>query len=270
MNDAPHRPRKRFGQHFLVRPEIAGRIVDLAQLRAGETVLEIGPGQAALTDELHGRGVRLILVEVDRDLAAQLRLRYAGADDVRIIEADVLKVDLAALLAGELPLAVVANLPYNISTPILMRLVERPETYRRLVLMLQREVAERLCAAPGGREYGALSVAVQLVAAARIALQVPRTAFRPQPKVDSAVVIIEPFADAPLTASERAAVRRVTRGLFNQRRKQLGNLVRHLTPDAAGVLAGLGIDPRRRPETLEPQDFVRLTRAIVAAAPSPA
>lgn len=262
MNIAAHRPRKRFGQHFLIRPEIAQRIVEIAALRGDESVLEIGPGHGALTEVLRQRCARLILIEIDRDLAAALRERYASDGNVRIIEGDVLEVDLETELAGENRLTVVANLPYNISTPILSRFVEGANLYRRLVLMVQAEVAERLCAAPGGRDYGALSVALQLVASARIALRVPRSAFRPQPKVDSAVVVVEPHAETELAVEERPAVRRVTRALFNQRRKQLGNLLRQLTPRAAAVLARLDIDPRRRPETLTPQDFVRLTRAI--------
>lgn len=269
MTDAHTRPRKRFGQHFLIRPEITQRILSLAELRQDESVLEIGPGRGALTEDLRQHCGRLILIEIDRDLVADLRRRYDGVANVRIIEGDVLKIDLAQELAGETPLTVVANLPYNISTPILSRFVDHPELYRRLVLMLQREVAERICAEPGGRDYGALSVAVQLVASARVALRVPRAAFRPQPKVDSAVVVIEPFAQPRLTAGERAAVRRVTRALFGQRRKQLGNLLRQVTPNAAAILDALGVDSKRRPETLAPEDFVRLAHAIEAAGGAP-
>jgi 16S rRNA (adenine1518-N6/adenine1519-N6)-dimethyltransferase len=135
--------------------------------------------------------------------------------------------------------------------------------------MLQREVAERICAEPGGKEYGALTVAVQLAATARIAMRVPPSAFRPPPKVDSAVIVVEPFARALLSPEERVAVRRVTRELFAQRRKQLGNLMRNLTAHPGAILDSLGIDPRRRPETLTPEDFVSIARALASQGGTP-
>jgi 16S rRNA (adenine1518-N6/adenine1519-N6)-dimethyltransferase len=269
MTSAHTRPRKRFGQHFLIRPEITARILGLAELSGAESVLEIGPGRGALTAELRKRCRRLVLIEIDRDLVADLRARYGADPDVRIVEADVLNIDLAGELGADAPVTVVANLPYNISTPIISRFVDRPELYRRLVLMLQREVAERICAEPGGKEYGALTVAVQLAATARIALHVPPSAFKPQPKVDSAVIVVEPFARALLTAEERAAVRRVTRELFAQRRKQLGKLLRPLSPHSGAILESLGIDTRRRPETLSPADFVSIARALAADGGTP-
>ena len=256
------RPRKRFGQHFLIRPDIAERIVALADLHGDEAVLEVGPGRGALTEVLQEKAAHLTLVEIDRDLAATLRTRYAGNDKVRVVEGDVLRMDLATELAAEAPVTVVSNLPYNISTPLISRLVRHPRLYRRLVLMLQKEVAERICAEPGGKEYGALSVAVQLSARARIAFRVPPSAFRPQPKVDSAIIVIEPFAEPALSDDELNAVRHVTRTLFTQRRKQLGNLLRQLTQQPAAVLESLDIEPKYRPEVLSPDDFVRLTRAI--------
>lgn len=264
MTSAHTRPRKRFGQHFLIRPEITHRILGLAELSGTESVLEIGPGRGALTAELLEQCRRLVLIEIDRDLVADLRTRFGAEPNVRIVEGDVLKIDLAAELGDDAPVTVVANLPYNISTPIISRFVGRPELYRRLVLMLQREVAERICAEPGGKEYGALTVAVQLAATARIAMRVPPSAFRPPPKVDSAVIVIEPFARARLSPEERAAVRHVTRELFAQRRKQLGNLMRNLSPRPGAILDSLGIDARRRPETLTPEDFVSIARALAS------
>ncbi len=266
MTRAHIRPRKRFGQHFLIRPEVTERIVALAELDGSESVLEIGPGRGALTTELRKRCNQLVVIEIDRDLVSDLREQLAGDTGVRIIEGDVLRIDLAAELAPDAPLTVVANLPYNISTPLLARLIEHPKLYRRMVLMLQREVAERICAGPGGRDYGALSVAVQLVAKARISFGVPPDAFRPRPKVDSAVIVVEPFETPILSADERAAVRRVTRALFSQRRKQLGKLVRGLSKNGLDILEQMGIDPKRRPETLSPDDFVRLSRAVEASA----
>ncbi len=254
--------RKRFGQHFLVQPSVAERIVALAGLRTDRVVLEIGPGRGALTRLLAPRCRRLLLIEVDRDLGAQLRSAYADQPSVEVITGDVLATDLPALLGALAPVTVVANLPYNISTPVLMHLLGEPELFDRLVLTLQREVAERLCAAPGSKAYGALSVVVQVVAEACIALRIPPTALAPRPKVESAVVVVEPRRPVPLGAAERRALRRVVRASFSRRRKQLANVIAPLAHEPRTVLAALGVDPRRRPETLAPADFVRLAAAL--------
>lgn len=254
--------RKRFGQHFLVHSAIAERIVALAGLHDDSVVLEIGPGRGALTHRLAESCRRLLLIEVDRDLGEALRAAFADRPTVEVITGDVLRVDLHALLDRLAPVTVVANLPYNISTPVLMQLLGEPELFDRLVLMLQREVAERLCAAPGGKAYGALSVVVRVVAEARIALHVPPTAFAPRPQVESAVVVIEPRRPAPLDAAQRRALRGVVRTAFSRRRKQLSNVLTPLARDPGAVIAALGLDPRQRPETLSPADFVRLTAAL--------
>lgn len=254
--------RKRFGQHFLVQAGTAERIVALAELRGDETVLEIGPGRGALTALLAPRCRRLVLVEVDRDLAAALRPRLADRPSVELHQADILRVDLAALLAPDASATVIANLPYNISTPVLMRLLDAADRFDRLVLMLQREVAERLGAAPGGKTYGALSVVVQAIADTRVALRVPPSAFVPPPQVESAVVVITPRRPPALDATRRRALRGVVRVAFARRRKQLVNGLAPLTDDPRRVLAALGLDPRARPETLAPADFVRLADAL--------
>jgi 16S rRNA (adenine1518-N6/adenine1519-N6)-dimethyltransferase len=263
------RHRKRFGQHFLTRADTARRIVDLARIDPGDTVLEIGPGLAALTDLLAAKAARVHAIEIDRDLCRRLRERFAGEPRVLVEEGDVLDVDLAALLGPNAPAVVVANLPYNISTPVLVKLLADPRLFRRLVLMLQRELADRICAPPGSRTYGSLSVLVQLVASARVALRVPPSSFSPPPKVESAVVVIEPFTEQPLDEAERAFVRRVVRTAFTLRRKQLGNCLRPLTPAADELLRRLDIDPRRRPETLAVEEFVRVARALAETLPAP-
>ena len=259
---SPPFARKRFGQHFLVAPAIAERIVDLARLDEPAVVLEIGPGRGALTTLLAARCRRLLLIEVDRDLVAHLRTAFADRPSVEIILGDVLGIDLQALLGAEAPVTAVANLPYNISTPVLMALLGVPELFGRLVLMLQREVAERICAGPGSKAYGALSVVVQVMADARIALRVPPTAFAPRPRVESAVMVIEPRRPVALPAAARRALRGVVRTAFSRRRKQLINVLAPLTREPRAVLAALELDPQRRPETLAPADFVRLTRAL--------
>lgn len=255
-------PRKRFGQHFLTQPAIARRIVALAGLDGTETVLEVGPGRGALSGLLLEHAARLVLVEIDRDLAAALRERYRDEPRVQVVEGDVLGLDLPALIGAAGAAKVVANLPYNVSTPVLMQLLETPSLFSRLVLMLQREVVERLAARPSGKDYGALSVMVQLVADVRTAFLVSPGCFTPRPKVDSAVVVIDPHRPQRLSPGTLQAVRRVVRGAFTQRRKQLGNALGTVTDDAHGVLARAGISPVRRPETLSPNEFVRVAEAM--------
>lgn len=258
----PPRARKRFGQHFLIQPNIARRIVDLAGLTGRESVLEIGPGRGVLTRILEEKAAHLYLVEIDRDLVERLRVEYAGKPNVDVIEDDVLKMDLSKLLQRDAPVALVANLPYNISSPVLLKTLDTPQLFRRMVLMLQREVADRVCAHAGSKVYGGLSIVVQLVARVRTALSVPPGAFSPQPKVHSSVVVIEPIDPPPLTPTERAAVRRVVRTAFSRRRKQLGNALAPLVADPRALLQDLRIDPRSRPETLSPSEFLRVARGV--------
>jgi 16S rRNA (adenine1518-N6/adenine1519-N6)-dimethyltransferase len=258
----PHRPRKRFGQHFLIQPQIAQRIVALAELSGRENVLEIGPGRGALTAHLAGAARELWLIEIDRDLHAALSHRFAASPHVHVLEADALRVDYAALLGAVAPLVVVANLPYNIATPLLMRLLENPELFSRLVVMVQREIADRLAAAPGGKSYGALSVMFQLIATLRTAVVLGPGSFHPRPKVDSAVVVIQPRAAPLIARSQLPAVRRVVRAAFAQRRKQLGNALSSISPNAGAALTAIGIDPKRRAETLSVEDFIALSRVM--------
>jgi 16S rRNA (adenine1518-N6/adenine1519-N6)-dimethyltransferase len=248
----------------LTQPRIAERIVALAQLSGRESVLEIGPGRGALTSLLAAAAGKLWLVEIDRDLSAELRARFARDPKVQLIEGDVLAIDLADLLRPYGPVVVVANLPYNIATPLLMRLIEGRDVFARLVLMLQREVAGRLSAKPGTKAYGALSVMFQLHASVRSHFTVGPGAFTPRPKVDSTVVCIEPGSAHEMTAEELRHVRRVVRAAFSQRRKQLGNALAVLGEGMSAAFARAGIDPRRRPETLTAGEFVAITRALYA------
>lgn len=260
---APRRPaRKRFGQHFLVQSDIAARIVETAQLSPAANVLEIGPGRGALTEVLLRAARRVRAVEIDRDLASELQARFAGDPRLEVIPGDVLRQSPAELLAGAARWTVVANLPYNISTPVLAQLLAVPERFDRLCVMLQHEVAQRVAARPGSENYGALSVFVQLVASARIAFTLGPGAFRPRPKVDSALVVIEPFVPTRCRPDQLAAVRGVVRAAFSARRKQLHNALRSLVADPRPALDAAGIDPRRRPETLSPHEFVLLARAL--------
>lgn len=278
-----HRPRRSLGQNFLVDRGIQARIVEAVpevEGAAGGMILEIGPGKGALTEGLAARGEPLLLVELDRELAAAHRVRWEGMDHVRVLEGDILQTRLAEVVPDPEALVVVGNIPYNITTPILFHLLEPPRP-ARILLMVQKEVGDRLMAPPGSGGYGALSVGVQTVARVERVLSVPAGAFRPRPKVDSVVLRITPLRPPPLSLEEEAALRTLTRALFQWRRKQIGTTLRKhpdlaapdpatpdpATPDREGragaLLEALGIDPRTRPEELPPERFVTLARHLL-------
>ena len=262
------RPQKRWGQHFLCDPAVARRIVAAAELQPGAAVLEIGPGLGALTDELAARAGRLYLVEIDRGLAARLSERHAGITHVRVLVGDVLTLPLETLLEDD-EITVVANLPYNISTPVLFRLLELRARIPRAVVMLQREVAARLAAPPGADARSALSVMVQTHAEVRVAFGVSRRSFLPPPRVDSAVAVLR-FTPAPrVPLDDPATYEAVVRAAFGQRRKMLRNALaalaaaRGLPPATlAAWFERAGVDPRARAETLALDDFARLAAAL--------
>jgi 16S rRNA (adenine1518-N6/adenine1519-N6)-dimethyltransferase len=253
--------RKSLGQHFLTDKRILNRIADALHLQGGETVVEIGPGRGALTDILAERAGRLIAVEVDRALAALLRERYARRGNVLIAEADVLEVSLGELAAG--PYVLVGNVPYYITTPILFHALQPPRA-ERAVYLVQREVAERLSARPGTKEYGALTVNVAAVARADTLFNVPAGAFSPPPKVESAVVRITPLATPLVSPAEERPLRLLVQGAFGMRRKQMRRVIRTLrsldAEAADALLLAAGIDPEARPETLSAEQFVKLLR----------
>ena len=257
--------RKSLGQHFLNDRRILGRIADALALTGNETVLDIGPGRGALTDLLVDRCGRLIAIEYDRALAALLRERYAKRANVIIAEGDVLELSLADLAAG--PYLLVGNVPYYITTPILFHAL-RPPRAERAVYLVQREVAERLCAEPGSKEYGALTVNVAAVATAQMLFKVPAGAFVPAPKVESAVVRITPKVESLVQAEEERPYRLLVQGAFGMRRKQMRRVVRSLyaldAVAADALLERSGIEPEVRPEVLTPVQFAALLRAARA------
>jgi 16S rRNA (adenine1518-N6/adenine1519-N6)-dimethyltransferase len=252
--DLGFKPRKRLGQSFLVDRGVATRMVDAAAVD-GRSVLEIGPGLGALTDVLAARAERLVLVELDLALADRLRARFADRPDVHVVHADALKVDFA-----ELPMTpnsvVVSSLPYSAGSRILLRLVEEHSRFSELVVMLQTEVAERLAAAPGSREYGLLTVFTALYGEPRVLFRVPPRAFMPRPKVESSVVSIRLQDEPRVVVRDLERFRAIVRASFGQRRKTLRNALAALVP--AAEIAGAGIDPGRRGETLALRDFARL------------
>ena len=264
------RAKKSLGQNFLVDPNYQRRIVTALEAGPSDTVLEIGPGTGALTQHLVGTVRRLILVEKDDALVHDLRARYGERTDVEIVHGDALDIDFVDLLGKPADARIIGNIPYNITSPLLFRVLERAHRPRRLVVMVQKEVADRIVAAPGDKQYGALSVGVRTVAEAVRLFVVPRGAFRPAPNVDSAVLRIDPVAPPPLTASEEGDVRTLTRAAFGWRRKQLQRILRDapeytLDSDAVSTLEqAMGVPFTVRPEELSPDDFVRLARGLRA------
>jgi 16S rRNA (adenine1518-N6/adenine1519-N6)-dimethyltransferase len=253
--------RKSLGQHFLTDRRILGRIADALHLTGTETVLEIGPGRGALTDILAERAGRLIAIEYDRALAEMLRTRYAKRGHVLIAEADVLETNLGELAAG--PYVLIGNVPYYITTPILFHALVPPRA-DRAVYLVQKEVADRLSAPPGGKEYGALTVNVAAVARAETLFKVPAGAFSPPPKVESAVVRITPLPQPLVDQAEERPFRLLVQGAFGMRRKQMRRVLRSLyaldAERAEAMLLAAEIEPEVRPETLSPEQFARLLR----------
>jgi 16S rRNA (adenine1518-N6/adenine1519-N6)-dimethyltransferase len=264
------RAKKSLGQNFLIDPNYQRKIVEALGIGAGDEVLEIGPGRGALTAHLIGRPRRLILVELDDFLAAQLQERWGGRPDVDVVHGDALELDLHALTSRPDALNVIGNIPYNITSPLIFRLLERPRPAQILV-MVQREVAERLLAAPGTSAYGALAVGVRSVADVERVLHVPRQAFRPVPRVDSTVVRIVPHAPPKLAETDEAALRTLVRACFQWRRKQLQKILREHADLALdrerveAIAAATGFDLSDRPERLSPDQLLELSRAVVAA-----
>lgn len=267
------RPKKRLGQNFLVDDRVLARILDAAELTGREAVLEIGPGLGGLTRALAGRAWRVLAVEKDRSLAPVLSEVLEGADNVRVLWADALELDLKAVCAqyfGDRPVRVAANLPYYVTTPILMKLLEEGPPVERIVVMVQREVAERLTAEPGTKAYGALTVAVRWYAErVEWVARVPPSSFVPRPAVDSAVVRLDL---RPREREDRESLRlfRVVRAAFGQRRKTLLNALSHAFAEDLGreavrrALAEASVAPERRGEELTLEEFIRLAKALDA------
>lgn len=252
-----HTPRKRFGQNFLESEAMVRRIVGAIAPRPTDRVVEIGPGLGALTRPLLAKLERLDVVELDRDLAGSLHDRLGQPPNLVIHQADALKFDFRSL--GE-PVRLIGNLPYNISTPLLFRLLDQADVISDMHFMLQREVVDRICAEPGGKTWGRLGVMIGARADSEALFGVPPEAFRPAPRVDSAVVRIVPRA---LSDDERELLPRlevVVRAAFSQRRKTLRNTLRGLIDEP--TLSGAGVDPSRRAETLSLAEFQRLAEHV--------
>jgi len=265
VKDYP-RARKRFGQHFLEAAWVA-RLVDLVAPATDDTFLEVGPGRGALTRVLAPRVARLVCIEIDRDLAD--RLRTSAPPNVEVVTGDVLATDLAAVLGTSRGARVIGNLPYNIASPILFKLVhdvDRGAGFVDATVMLQREVANRLAASPGSADYGALAIQASRVAEVTSLLTLPPGAFRPPPKVTSAVVRMR-FVPPRVDVGDIGTFERLVRGAFLQRRKMIQNalvpVADSLGRSAGELIARAGIDPQKRPEALTLEEFARLSRAVL-------
>ncbi len=258
-----HRARKRFSQNFLHDARYIARIVDAIAPAPGDRIVEIGPGLGALTAPLIEHAAHLTAIEIDRDLAARLRARFAP-QQLTLIEADALALNWRALAdADPRPMKLVGNLPYHISTPLLFALVPIADRVLAQQFMLQKEVVDRITAAPGGKDYGRLSVMLQFRYRVARLFVVPAGAFSPAPKVQSAIVRMLPIPQDELPAVDAEAFARVVAAAFGTRRKTLRNSLAKLLTEQA--IRAAGVDPAARAETLAVDHFVRLARRLDAA-----
>ena len=255
-----HRARKRFGQNFLRDPGIISRIVRAIAPRPGQRLVEIGPGQGALTEPLLEAAGALEVIELDRDLIPGLRVQFFNYPEFAIHEGDALKFDFAELKGEGPALRVVGNLPYNISTPLIFHLLAERGAVADMHFMLQKEVVERLAAEPGGADWGRLSVMAQYHCRVDSLFIVPPEAFTPRPKVDSAIVRLVPHETLPNPASDEALFADIVRQAFAQRRKTLRNNLKGRV--SAETLQALGIDPARRPQTLTVAELVTIANHL--------
>jgi 16S rRNA (adenine1518-N6/adenine1519-N6)-dimethyltransferase len=278
-----HTPRKRFGQNFLHDHNIIYNIISSIQAKPDQHWVEIGPGQGALTEPLLKQGVRLEVVELDRDLVALLREKFKQYPNLKIHSADALRFDFSALVEGdnqsagsrlarEAPegsragiardekLRVIGNLPYNISTPLMFHLLDNAYCIEDMHFMLQKEVVDRICAAPGSKKYGRLSVMMQYYCATELLFNVPPESFDPAPQVMSAIVRLVPHRQPPVAVNDLSKLNRVVTQAFSQRRKTLRNSMKKLI--AEEEIVALGIDPTLRAENISLAEFASLSNLL--------
>jgi len=258
-----HHPRKRFGQNFLRDDAVISAIEQAISPVDSDHLVEIGPGTGALTGAIVESGCRLDVIELDRDLKAGLLASFSVYPQFTLHSADALAFDFTSLVDSDQKLRVIGNLPYNIATPLIMRLLDQKHWVQDMHFMLQLEVVERLAAKPGTKAWGRLGVMAQYHCEVEQLIEVPPEAFYPPPKVQSAVVRLTPHAHQPWPEVDLDLLRQVVAQAFSQRRKTLRNNFKNIYNDAA--LASIGIDPAQRAETLELKDFIALTTLAHAA-----
>lgn len=264
LNRFKLRADKKLGQNFLIDENVVHQIVAAAELSEADTVLEVGPGIGTLTQGLAESKARVVAVELDTRLLPVLATTLNGYDNVRVVHGDILKVNIMEVI-GAPSFKVCANLPYYITTPIIFALLEKRLPMERLVAMVQKEVAERMAAQPGGKEYGALSVAIQYYTEPKIAFIVPPTSFIPAPAVDSAVIVCKRREKPPVEVCDEGLFFRVVKAAFSLRRKMLSNSLKNMGIKSEQVVKWLelaGVDGKRRAETLSLEDFAKLTNSF--------
>jgi 16S rRNA (adenine1518-N6/adenine1519-N6)-dimethyltransferase len=259
-NPPPHRARKRFGQNFLHDPGIIQRIVQAIAPQPGDNLVEIGPGQGAITTELLPLVGRMHAIELDRDLVGALAQRCATLGELQIHSTDALKFDFSSLAAPDRPLRVVGNLPYNISTPLLFHLLEQSAPIKDMHFMLQKEVVERMASEPGSKSYGRLTVMLQARTRVSSLFHIGPGAFNPPPKVDSAFVRLQPWETPPYDIDDWGVFGQVVTQAFSQRRKTLRNSLRHLLTEES--IVAVGLKPSVRAEQLTVEDFAALSNLV--------
>ena len=247
--------KKHLGQNFLYDPSILDNIISAAGLSGEDTVVEIGPGPGRLTRKLAEGVKKLIAIELDPELYERLKGDFIAYRNVEIIHADALKFPFESI--GEFK--VVANIPYYITTPIIFRLHDAKKYLQSMTLTIQKEVAERIVARPGGKDYGVLTIMIQYFAQPELKFIIPKEAFRPMPKVDSALVHMKILGQPRVMVRDEAVFSRLVRTAFSQRRKTLSNSLKGVSDNIKDVLLQSGIDPQRRPETLSLEEFARLS-----------
>ena len=256
-----HKARKRFGQNFLHNHNVINDLLSYIQLSGDQHWVEIGPGMGALTGPLLQQSVKLDVIELDRDLVDYLSKRFSNYENLTILSADALNFDFSTLAAGNEKLHIIGNLPYNISTPLLFHLLEHADRIEDMHFMLQKEVVDRICAAPGSKRYGRLSVIMQYYCETEFLFDVPPESFNPPPKVMSAIIRLVPFTRPPVSVYNLGTFNEVLTHAFSQRRKTIRNSLSKLMTDAQ--ISGLGIDPSARAETISLAEFADLGNLLI-------
>lgn len=262
-NGMQHQARKRFGQNFLHDQAVIEKIIHSINPQPEDHLVEIGPGQGAITHPLSGSGARLDCIELDRDLAKYLKTNFKLSEQVTIHQQDILKFHLAQLSTEPHGLRVIGNLPYNISTPVLFHLLKSHQLISDMTFMLQLEVVQRMSAGVGDKNYGRLGIMLQYYCEVEHLFNVPATAFKPQPKVNSAIVRLTPHKKKPVEVRDIKMLELVVRSAFNQRRKTLRNSLRNPMNEAG--LTELPVDLSLRPENLSLTDYIEISDALTSA-----
>lgn len=251
-------PKKYLGQNFLFDPSILRKIVETAKIKHDDTVVEIGPGLGTLTKMLIEAAKKVIAIELDYELYEKLKHELKEFKNIELIHGDALKYPYEELE----PFKVVANIPYYITTPIIFRLIEARKNLKSMTLTIQKEVAQRIVAKPGTKDYGVLSIAVQYYGKPELKFIIPKGAFRPVPKVDSAVINIEMFDKPRVIVTDEKLFFRIVKTAFAQRRKTLSNSLKSISKDIKEILNNAKIEPNRRAETLSIEEFVRIADLV--------